>query len=84
MNASATTTNIERHLPLKPMVFHIMLALAERDLHGYGIMLAVRERSEGRIQLQTGPLYRHLKKLIDARLVSEATARPADGRSPAP
>jgi len=69
---------VEALLPLKPVVFHILLALAEHDLHGYGVIQAVRERSEGRIQLQTGPFYRHLKKLMDAGLVAESADRPAD------
>lgn len=64
------------HLPLKPVVLQILLSLAERDLHGYGVMQAVRKSSEGRIRLQTGPFYRHLKRLIDTGLVSEATKRP--------
>jgi DNA-binding PadR family transcriptional regulator len=53
-----------------------MLALAEREAHGYGVILAVRERSEGRIQLETGPFYRHLKKMIDGGLVEESKRRP--------
>ena len=69
--------DVDRHLPLKPVVFHILLALAEHDLHGYGVIQAVRERSEGRIQLQTGPFYRHLKKLMDADMVRESSERPA-------
>lgn len=69
--------DVDRHLPLKPVVFHILLALAEHDLHGYGVIQAVRERSEGRIHLQTGPFYRHLKKLMDADMVRESSARPA-------
>ena len=72
-----SSPEIERHLPLKPVVFHILLALAEHDLHGYGVIQAVRERSEGRIQLQTGPFYRHLKKLMDDGLVDESTQRPS-------
>jgi DNA-binding PadR family transcriptional regulator len=69
---------VERHLPLKPVVFHILLALAERDRHGYGVIQAVRVRSAGRIELQTGVLYRHLKKVMDAGLVDESPARPVD------
>ncbi len=69
---------VERHLPLKPVVFHVLFALAENDLHGYGVIQAVRERSEGRIHLQTGPFYRHLRKLMDDRLVEEAASRPVD------
>lgn len=70
--------NAERHLPLKPVVFHILFALAEKDLHGYGVIQVVRESSEGRIQLQTGPFYRHLRKLIDQGLVGEAASGPPD------
>lgn len=68
----------ERFLPLKPAVFHILLALAETDLHGYGVIQAVRGRSEGRIYLETGPFYRHLRALMDGGLVVEAPTRPAD------
>jgi DNA-binding PadR family transcriptional regulator len=78
MTKPSLDPEIERHLPLKPVVFHVLLALAEQDLHGYGVIQAVRERSEGRIRLQTGPFYRHLRKLIDDGLVAESTARPAD------
>ena len=39
------------HLPLKPVVFHILLALAAGDAHGYGVIQAVREGSVGRIRL---------------------------------
>lgn len=77
-NDADASPRAERHLPLKPVVFHVLLALAEGELHGYGVIQAVRERSEGRIQLQTGPFYRHLRKLMDGGLVEEATSRPAD------
>lgn len=67
---------------LKPAVFHILLALAEGDSHGYAIMQTVREQSAGRVPLQTGSFYRHLSTLIDQGLVSEAPAphRPEDSR----
>ncbi len=68
----------QTHLPLKPVVFHILLALAESDLHGYGVIQAVRERSEGRVHLQTGPFYRHLRKLMDDGLVTETPEPPTD------
>jgi DNA-binding PadR family transcriptional regulator len=60
--------------PLKPAVFHILLALADRDRYGYAVMQAVREQSGGRVPLQTGSFYRHLGTLIDAGLVAEAPA----------
>lgn len=57
--------------PLKPAVLHILLALAASPLHGYGILTAVRESTNDRLHLETGPLYRHLKRLIDSGLVRE-------------
>ncbi len=63
--------------PLKPAAVYILLALAERDLHGYAIMQAVRALSEGRVPLRTGSFYRHLSQLIDAGLVGEVAGRRA-------
>ncbi len=71
MPEPAASASIETHLPLKPAVFQILLALADRERHGYSVLLAVRESSGGRIRLETGPLYRHLKKLLDCGLVRE-------------
>ena len=65
-------------MPLKPAAFHILLALADRDRHGYAVMQAVREQSAGRVPLRTGSFYRHLARLIDARLVSEAPGKRPD------
>jgi DNA-binding PadR family transcriptional regulator len=70
--------SVESHLPLKPVVFHILLALAERESHGYGVIQAVRERSGGRIHLETGPFYRHLAKVMERGLVEESEERPSD------
>ena len=60
--------------PLKPAVFHILLALSGREIHGYAVMQAVREQSNGRVPLQTGSFYRHLSRLMDDGLVEEAPA----------
>jgi len=65
-------TDPQQFLPLKAVIAHILLVLAEGDAHGYGIMQAVRERSGGAIQLETGPLYRHLHRLFSSGLVAEA------------
>ena len=64
--------------PLKPAVLHILLALAEADRHGYAIMQAVREQSQGSVPLRTGSFYRHLSTLIDAGWVSEAAGPAGD------
>ena len=62
---------------LKPVPLHILLALADRESHGYGLMQAIRERSGGEIRVQTASFYRHLGRLIDDGLVTEAAERPA-------
>lgn len=63
-------------LPLKTDAFLILLALASQPLHGYGIMRDVAERSEQQVVLQTGALYRTLRRLLNGRLIEECP-RPA-------
>ena len=57
--------------PLKPAVFHVLLALAEGENYGYAIMQAVRQQSGGAVPLQTGSFYRHLARLIESGWVVE-------------
>jgi DNA-binding PadR family transcriptional regulator len=59
-------------LPLSPAELHILLALAQDDLHGYGIMQEVARQSQGRYKLGPGTLYDNLKKLMNHRLVEES------------
>ena len=66
-------------LPMKPDLFHILLALSEEDLHGYGIMKLVEENTEGEIVLEPSPLYRRLKRFLEDGLVAEAGRRPPQG-----
>jgi DNA-binding PadR family transcriptional regulator len=65
----------DSHLPLKADVLLILLALRDGERHGYAIMRDAEVRSEGAVRLQTGALYRTLKRLLDDGLVSE-TPRP--------
>ncbi len=60
-------------LPVKSTVFLILLALAEDPRHGYGIMLEVKQRSDGTVNLGTSHLYRHLKRLLEDALVEEVS-----------
>jgi DNA-binding PadR family transcriptional regulator len=62
---------------MKQQWFHILLALAEQDLHGYGIQRAVLERTDGQIRLWPAMLYRSLSTLDEAGLVEKANT-PAD------
>ena len=61
-----------RSEPLPPHVFQMLVALADRDLHGLGIMHDVLERSGGAIRLWPGMLYRNLQRLVDAGWIAEA------------
>ena len=61
--------DVECHLPLTPAAFEILLSLAENHLHGYAIMLAIEERTGGRLSLNPGTLYRALDRLVDHRLL---------------
>ena len=59
-------------LPLTPAVFHILLALADEDRHGYGIMKEVEFRTDGRVMLKPGTLYQAIKRLLEAGLIEAA------------
>ena len=58
-------------LPLTPVAFEILLALADEDLHGYAILQAVDARLAGLLPLRTGTLYRSLARLLDDALIAE-------------
>ena len=63
-------------LPLTPVVFEILLALAEGEQHGYAIMLEVERRSGGSVTLHPGSLYRALNRLLESGLIAELDERP--------
>ena len=63
-------------LPLRPVVFHVLLSLAEGERHGYAIVQDIAERSAARIRLEPGNLYRHLKFMLDEGLIEESGRRP--------
>src|SRR5580693_1433097 len=63
-------------LPLTPPVFHILLALADEERHGYGIMQDVAWQTNDALQLGPGTLYGCLKRMLAAGLVEESDERP--------
>ena len=66
----------EELLPLTQPVFHILLALAGEERHGYGIMQDVASQTDGALQLGPGTLYGCLKRMLTAGLVEESDERP--------
>jgi DNA-binding PadR family transcriptional regulator len=63
-------------LPLTPAVFHILLALADGELHGYGIMKEVEAHTQGRVSMGPGTLYGSIKRMLAANLIEKSDERP--------
>jgi DNA-binding PadR family transcriptional regulator len=68
----------EFHEPLTPAMFHVLLALAGEDLHGYAILKEVGLRTAGKVRLSTGTLYGIIKRLLSDGLIADLRARPAE------
>ena len=62
--------------PLPSAAFHILLALAGEDLHGYGIMRQVLEQTGGTVRIGPGTLYGSIKTLLEEKLIEELDERP--------
>ena len=67
-------------LPLRPVVFQVLLSLADGERHGYAIVQDIAERSAARLRLEPGNLYRHLKFMLDEGLIEESDRRPVPGK----
>jgi len=68
----------EGHEPLTPAMFHVLLALAGDDLHGYAILKEVGLRTGGKVRLSTGTLYGIIKRLLNEGLISELRSKPGE------
>ncbi len=69
-------TAIESLLPLSTAVFHILVALADRDRHGYSIMQDVTARTEGKVTLSAGTLYSSIRRMLEQGLIEELRESP--------
>jgi len=63
-------------VPLTPAVLHILLALADGERHGYGIMQEVTRRTGGQVKMGPGTLYGSIKRMLADGLIEEADERP--------
>ena len=64
----------ESFLPLTPVAFEILLALADGERHGYSILQEVETRSGGAVSLHAGTLYRALARLLESSLIEELSS----------
>ena len=69
--------DLRTFLPLKPVDLQLLLALAEQERHGYGLVQAIADRTDGLVSLEPGNLYRVIKRLLADGLVAESERRPA-------
>jgi DNA-binding PadR family transcriptional regulator len=70
-----TPQHPEELLPLTPAVFNILLALADGEKHGYGIMLEVEANTNGQILMGPGTLYGSIKRMLKADLIEVSDER---------
>ncbi len=68
--------DVQDFLPLNHSDFHILLVLADGERHGYSIMSAISEITEGSMEMGPGTLYTSIKRLLTAELIEESDVRP--------
>lgn len=82
MKPTPDPTEVSALLPLPPATFHILLALAAGDRHGYGIIQDVAARTGGALRLSPGTLYRSIQRLLEQGLIAEPKRRSAPQDDP--
>ena len=76
MSASESSDDVHALLPLPTAFFHILVALADRDRHGYSIMQDVSARTDGKVRLSAGTLYSAVRRMLEQGLIEELRDRP--------
>ena len=77
MDSSSDEHGVDALLPLPPATFHILVALAGEDRHGYAIIQDIAARTNGEVRLSAGTLYRSIQRMLEQGLLSESRERPA-------
>ena len=67
--------DLRTFLPLKPVDLQLLLALADEEMHGYRLVQAIADRTDGLVTLEPGNLYRVIKRLLADGLVAESDRR---------
>jgi DNA-binding PadR family transcriptional regulator len=71
---------LQRMLPLPEAVFHILVALADHDRHGYALMQEVATLTDGRMRLRPGTLYAAIQRMLEQGFIVEVSSRGGDER----
>jgi len=77
MSMAPKDSQPESFLPLAAATFHILMAVAEEDRHGYAIIQDVVARTGGELRLSAGTLYRSIQRMLEQGLIVETRERPA-------
>lgn len=67
--------SVDDLLPLPAATFHILLAVAEGERHGYAIIQDIEARTDGELRLSAGTLYRSIARMVEQGLITEVTKR---------
>jgi DNA-binding PadR family transcriptional regulator len=79
MAVNEQTSDHHDQTPLTPAMFHVLLALADGEKHGYAILKEVLLRTDGKVRLSAGTLYGIIKRLNEEGWIAESDVRPAAG-----
>jgi len=71
-----TASNKTEHRPISAQVFQILLAVSDKQLHGYAIIQDIKRRTDGRVTLTASTLYSAIKRMLTAGLIEESEERP--------
>ena len=72
----APSEDADSFLPLPTAVFHILVALADQERHGYAIMQDVAARTDGKVRLSAGTLYSAVRRMLEQGLIEELRDSP--------
>ena len=64
------------YLPLTPAMLHVLIALADRERHGYAVLKEIKRRTEGRVEVSAGTLYGIIRRLYSDGMIEESDERP--------
>lgn len=74
--AAVVRFNPSAYLPLTPAMFQVLVALADGEKHGYGVIKEVARRTDGKVRLRAATLYTVIRRFVDDGFIQESTARP--------